>query len=169
MWASLIALGLVARTIAQTQYTATAAAEVAKAKATALTLSPTSNVVGKTFDRFVTIWCENTDYSMAAGDRMLLISSCNPRFLLYGTFSLHHISQLYVTLTPPSQLCIPLNTRDHSQQLPSRHTSIAAKLHSRCRWIHTWHFQRWFPSHIIKQQNDCRSIGSQRCQLGCLR
>jgi len=68
MWACFIVLGLVARTIAQTQYTATAAAEVANAKATALTLSPTSNVVGKTFDRFVTIWCENTDYSMAAGD-----------------------------------------------------------------------------------------------------
>ncbi|TVY50119.1 Acid phosphatase [Lachnellula occidentalis] len=54
--------------LAQTQYTSTAAAAVAKARATALTESPTSNVAGKTFDRFVAIWCENTDYSMAAGD-----------------------------------------------------------------------------------------------------
>jgi hypothetical protein len=54
---------------AQTQYTATNAAAVAKARATALTESPTSNVVGKTFDRFVTIWLENTDYSAASGDR----------------------------------------------------------------------------------------------------
>lgn len=52
-----------------TMYTATAAASVAAARATALTLSPTSNVKGKTFDRFVQIWLENTDYDMAAGDR----------------------------------------------------------------------------------------------------
>lgn len=60
---------------AQTQYTSTAASAVAQAQATALTLSPTSNVVGKTFDRFVTIWCENTDYSMAAGDRLYHVLS----------------------------------------------------------------------------------------------
>ncbi|KAG9247085.1 phosphoesterase family-domain-containing protein [Calycina marina] len=53
---------------AQLQYTSTAAAAVAAAQATALTQSPTSYVIGKTFDRFVTIWCENTDYSVAAGD-----------------------------------------------------------------------------------------------------
>ena len=41
--------------LAQTQYTSTAAAAVAKARATALTESPTSNVAGKTFDRFVAI------------------------------------------------------------------------------------------------------------------
>ncbi|KAF4637428.1 hypothetical protein G7Y89_g661 [Cudoniella acicularis] len=57
-----------ASALAQTQYTSTKAAAVAKARATALTESPTSNVVGKTFNRFVTIWCENTDYDMAAGD-----------------------------------------------------------------------------------------------------
>ena len=33
------------------------------------TQSPTSYVKGKVFDRFVIIWLENTDYSMAAGDR----------------------------------------------------------------------------------------------------
>ncbi|KAH8663033.1 phosphoesterase family-domain-containing protein [Tricladium varicosporioides] len=66
---SLILLqALLASAFAQTQYTSTGTAAVAKARATALTESPTSNVVGKTFDRFVTIWFENTDYSMAAGD-----------------------------------------------------------------------------------------------------
>ena len=54
---------------AQNQYTSTAIADVAAAKATAKTLSPTSSVRGKTFDRFVNIWLENTDYDMAAGDR----------------------------------------------------------------------------------------------------
>lgn len=53
----------------QTQYTATGAAAVAKARATALTESPTSYVKGKTFDRFVTIFLENTDYDSAAADR----------------------------------------------------------------------------------------------------
>jgi hypothetical protein len=52
-----------------TTYTATAASSIAQAAATALTLSPTSNVQGKTFDRFVQIFLENTDYSIAAGDR----------------------------------------------------------------------------------------------------
>jgi len=55
--------------VCQTQYTSTATAAVAKAAATAKTLSPTSNVAGKTFDRFVQIFLENTDYSMAIGDR----------------------------------------------------------------------------------------------------
>ncbi|KAK7943821.1 acid phosphatase [Apiospora aurea] len=54
-----------------TMYTATATASVAAARATALTLSPTSHVQGKTFDRFVQIWLENTDFDMAAGDPSL--------------------------------------------------------------------------------------------------
>jgi hypothetical protein len=37
--------------------------------ATALTFSPTSNIRGKKFDRFVTIWLENQDYDIAAADR----------------------------------------------------------------------------------------------------
>lgn len=57
--------------LAQTQYTSTASSAVAKARATALTESPTSNLVGKSFNRFVSIWCENTDYSMAAADGSL--------------------------------------------------------------------------------------------------
>src|SRR5271167_883065 len=59
---------LAASANAQNQYTATSPAQVAKARATALTLSPTSNVPGKTFDRFVTIWLENEDYSVAIAD-----------------------------------------------------------------------------------------------------
>lgn len=52
-----------------TQYTATGTAAIAAAKATAKTLSPTSSVPGKNFDRFVNIWLENTDFDMAAADR----------------------------------------------------------------------------------------------------
>ncbi|CZR64177.1 related to phosphate-repressible acid phosphatase precursor [Phialocephala subalpina] len=64
----LFIMGTATSTLAQTQYTSTASSAVAKARATALTESPTSNVVGESFNRFVTIWCENTDYSMAAAD-----------------------------------------------------------------------------------------------------
>jgi hypothetical protein len=63
------AIALAGSCYAQTQYTSTAAAAVAAARATALTLSPTSYVKGKTFDRFVSIWLENTDYDTAAADR----------------------------------------------------------------------------------------------------
>jgi hypothetical protein len=54
---------------AQTQYTSTAASAVEAARATALTLSPTSSIKGKTFDRFVSIWLENQDFDIAAADR----------------------------------------------------------------------------------------------------
>ena len=50
------------------QNTVTRATDVAAAAATALTSSPTSNVPGKAFNRFVIIWLENTDYLKAAGD-----------------------------------------------------------------------------------------------------
>jgi hypothetical protein len=36
---------------------------------TTLTFSPTSNLRGRKFDRFVTIWLENQDYDIAAADR----------------------------------------------------------------------------------------------------
>ncbi|KAI1124755.1 acid phosphatase phoa [Nemania abortiva] len=52
----------------QNMYTATGTAEVAAAAATAKTLSPTSHVKGKAFDRFAVIWLENTDYDMAIND-----------------------------------------------------------------------------------------------------
>ncbi|KAH8586538.1 phosphoesterase family-domain-containing protein [Bisporella sp. PMI_857] len=69
-WASFLGVVLASLTVvsAQTQYTATGAAAVAAARATAKTLSPTSSVKGKKFDRFVTIWLENTDFDLAAGD-----------------------------------------------------------------------------------------------------
>lgn len=78
MWTTLsltaLALALAAGAAAQasfeTVYTATGTAAVAAAAATAKTSSPTSNVKGKAFDRMVVIWLENTDYAMAAGDRM---------------------------------------------------------------------------------------------------
>ncbi|KAF3067241.1 putative acid phosphatase [Daldinia childiae] len=53
---------------AENTYTATATSDVEKARATAITLSPTSNVKGKAFDRLAIIWLENTDYDMALGD-----------------------------------------------------------------------------------------------------
>lgn len=70
---SLVAAAAVLATTsnAQTQYTSTKAADVEAAKATAKTLSPTSSIPGKSFDRFVNIWLENTDYEMASGDPSL--------------------------------------------------------------------------------------------------
>ncbi|OQO08545.1 hypothetical protein B0A48_06415 [Cryoendolithus antarcticus] len=53
-------------------YTSTKAVDVAAAAATATTTSPTSDVKGRVFDRFVTIWLENTDYSKASADPNLL-------------------------------------------------------------------------------------------------
>jgi len=41
---------------------------VKQAQATAVSSSPTSDVEGAAFDRFVVIWLENTDFSAAAGD-----------------------------------------------------------------------------------------------------
>jgi hypothetical protein len=64
----LLATGVIA------QNTATGTAEVAAAAATAKTSSPTSNVKGKVFDRFVVIWLENTDYDKAVGDRQYSLS-----------------------------------------------------------------------------------------------
>ncbi|KXJ93514.1 acid phosphatase, partial [Microdochium bolleyi] len=52
----------------ETAYTATGAAAVAAAKATAKTRSPTSNVAGKVFDRYVSIWFENTNFEKARAD-----------------------------------------------------------------------------------------------------
>ncbi|KAI9743500.1 MAG: hypothetical protein M1818_002813 [Claussenomyces sp. TS43310] len=48
--------------------TATDVADVEAAAATAISQSPVSHVKGKTFDRYVSIWFENTDYDTAAGD-----------------------------------------------------------------------------------------------------
>jgi acid phosphatase len=50
--------------------TATDPADVYAAQETAKSESPTSKVKGKAFDRYVSIWFENTDYAVAAADRM---------------------------------------------------------------------------------------------------
>jgi hypothetical protein len=71
---ALLTVALISTASAQTQYTSTQAAAVEAARATARTLSPTSSVRGKTFDRFVNIWLENPDFDMAAGDRATLSS-----------------------------------------------------------------------------------------------
>lgn len=49
--------------------TATDPADVYAAQATAKSESPTSCVKGAAFDRYVSIWFENTDFDMAAADR----------------------------------------------------------------------------------------------------
>lgn len=58
--AALAAAGLAA---AQTEFTSTAAADVARAAATARTESPASNIKGKAFDRMLTIYLETTDFN----------------------------------------------------------------------------------------------------------
>lgn len=64
--------------LGQTKYTSTGTGVVAKKRATAKTERPTSYVAGRYFNRFVTIWCENTDYDMAAGDCMSrTLSECS--------------------------------------------------------------------------------------------
>ncbi|KAF3767236.1 phosphate-repressible acid phosphatase precursor [Cryphonectria parasitica EP155] len=49
-------------------YTSTATSAVYAAQATALTLHPTSDIQGQSFDRYVQIFLENQDYDIAAGD-----------------------------------------------------------------------------------------------------
>ncbi|KAI0878654.1 phosphoesterase family-domain-containing protein [Hypoxylon argillaceum] len=75
-----------------TMYTATASASIAAARATALTLSPTSSVTGKTFDRFVQIFLENQDFSIAAGDPNLAYLATKG-ILLSNYYSITHPSQ----------------------------------------------------------------------------
>ncbi|KAL5363459.1 phosphoesterase family-domain-containing protein [Aspergillus floccosus] len=77
---------------AQSQYTATGTAAVAQAAATALTLSPTSNVAGLTFDRFVQIWLENQDYSAAIKDKNLAYLA-SLGITLTNYFAITHPSQ----------------------------------------------------------------------------
>ncbi|KAI0442720.1 phosphoesterase family-domain-containing protein [Xylaria telfairii] len=75
-----------------TMYTATASASIAAARATALTLSPTSSVKGKTFDRFVQIFLENQDFSIAAGDPNLAYLA-KKGILLNNYYAITHPSQ----------------------------------------------------------------------------
>lgn len=55
---------LLSAAIAAPAPTATDTAAVYAAQATARTASPTSHVKGKAFDRYVSIWFENTDYDV---------------------------------------------------------------------------------------------------------
>ena len=66
---SAVAMAVLASFTEAASPTASDAADVYAAQATAITKSPTSNVKGKAFDRYVSIWFENTDYDMAAADR----------------------------------------------------------------------------------------------------
>lgn len=63
-------------------YLAVAAGSVVaqQTQAGADTLSPVSYVKGKAFDRLAVIWLENTDYSMAVGDRKNLLRFYNLLF-----------------------------------------------------------------------------------------
>ena len=60
-------LAIASSVVAQNTLTSTSAVEAAAA--TALTLSPTSHVKGKAFDRFVVIYLENVDNTVAYADR----------------------------------------------------------------------------------------------------
>jgi hypothetical protein len=51
------------------------------------TRSPVTSVKGKQFNRFVTIWLENTDYDKAAGDRLF------PEFLNLNNIANQPISK----------------------------------------------------------------------------
>ncbi|KAK4449045.1 phosphoesterase family-domain-containing protein [Podospora aff. communis PSN243] len=85
-------LALMGGAVAQLQYTSTASSAVAAARATALTLSPTSNVPGNKFERYVQIFLENTDYSKA-------IANTNLAWLASKGISLTN----YYATTHPSQ------------------------------------------------------------------
>ncbi|MCJ1309814.1 hypothetical protein MMC25_003475 [Agyrium rufum] len=87
---SVCLLALASGVVAQNTQTSTAA--VASAAATALTSSPTSHVRGKAFDRFVVIWLENTDYTMAVGDPNLA-SLAKQGILLENYFGVTHPSE----------------------------------------------------------------------------
>jgi hypothetical protein len=90
-----------------TQYTATGTADVAAARATAKTLSPTSHVKGKAFDRLAIIWLENTDYDLAAGDPNLDWLA-KKGIKLTNHFAVTHPSEPnYVAVCPyPRQKCL---------------------------------------------------------------
>ena len=63
-----VAVALVVAKNEPNEFTASKAAPVYAAQATTATTQKTSHVRGKVFDRFITIWLENTDYEKAAGD-----------------------------------------------------------------------------------------------------
>ena len=73
-------------------YTASKVAAVEAAQATAPTTHKTSHVKGKVFDRFITIWLENTDYKKAEGDPNLA-ALASQGITLFNYFAVTHPSE----------------------------------------------------------------------------
>src|SRR5579871_5645232 len=82
------------------QNTATSTSAVEAAAATALTLSPTSHVKGKAFDRIAIIFLENTDSSEAFADREYFLT-LDPQLnaKLNCLANLQALQKLGITLT----------------------------------------------------------------------
>jgi acid phosphatase len=118
--------------------TATDVADVYAAQATAKTESPTSHVKGKVFDRYVSIWFENTDYDMAAAD---------PNFQFFAKKGIT-LSNLFA-VTHPSE--------------PNYMAAVGGYVDFRIlNKLSLTHFQRllwpgWRPIHC----------GSLKCLIGC--
>ena len=86
-------------------YTASKVAPVDAAAATALTSHKTSHVKGKVFDRFITIWLENTDYKKSEGDRNLLWLA-SKGITLGNYFAVTHPSErMHTSMTSQLQSC----------------------------------------------------------------
>jgi acid phosphatase len=79
--------------------TATDAQDVYAAQATAKTESPTSHVPGKAFDRYVSIWLENTDFDVALADRRSNLPFRPIPFADESTANLAYFAQKGITLT----------------------------------------------------------------------
>ena len=85
---------------AAAQNTATSTSAVEAAAATALTLSPTSSVNGKAFDRIAIFWLENTDADEAYADRKLHRSNLSLfTWTLTGAANLKYLQSKGITLT----------------------------------------------------------------------
>lgn len=69
--------GVASLAVAQTEFTSTAAADVAAAAATARTESPVSNIKGKAFDRILTIYLETTAFNNTIADRNTIVDAYN--------------------------------------------------------------------------------------------
>lgn len=115
-WFDLLAVASLA--VAQTTFTATAAADVARAAATARTESPVSNVKGKSFDRILTIYLETTAFNNTIADGKCTADNLQP-------LRAH-------PLTLPSELRSPHQARYLIDQPLRRWSPQPAKLH--CPW-----------------------------------
>lgn len=137
---SVLALASVVAAQAEHQYTATQTASVAAAAATAKTSSPTSNVGGKAFDRFVTIWLENTDYDKAAGD---------PNLAWLATKGITLSNKFAVTHPSEPNYCAAIGgdyfgmDNDNFNEVPSNISSIVDLLEA--KGISWGHYQEDMP------------------------